>query len=552
MNWMSYHKTEEFLIALACVFIARRVYLIAADSKLPSGADGRGRAFLVAAGFFLLGLNSFVHGVIHAAGFNQNLLYQTLVGYCLGLLTLIIAISAERPVQKRAFPLLYLPLLVLLLPGVYERFPIFNEFRPLVWIVIAYLSGIVSILYAAVYYHTRLRRFIFSAVGHLLICTSAIALFFPSGIGAEAWVFGHILRPLGFLVLFFSINRQEIVSLRESILYKFITTFSLMAAIPVLAFGMVVFYENIHPIQLVGKKLIVFHLVLLSMASALFFALVLILKLMRPLLSLKSSIDRIASEDAEGVIETASHDEIGTLADAFNDMLAKLRESFVERERLTRLAATGELSATLAHEIRNPLNAIGSAALYLKKNFQGELAREFSKVICDESARINKLTSNLLTFARPTRPEFKVSDINRLVVDTVSLLREESEDRRFTIESKLQDDAPELMLDRSLIKQVLINLIINAFDSLEEDGVVSVTTGSRNGDVMLSVQDNGTGIAAEDLDQIFNPFFTRKTRGTGLGLAFTRKVIKDHGGDIDVQSVSGQGSTFTIRLPVKR
>ncbi len=551
MSWMTYHIAEELLIAFICFLIARRVFSVTHDGSVPLERDRRGRAILLAAGFFILGLNSMGHGTIHAAGLNQNLLYQTLVGYCLGLLTLILAISAEKPWQKRAFPLLYLPLLVLLLPQVYEKFPIFNEFRPLVWIAIAYLSGIVSILYMAVFYHTGLKRFLLSALGHLLICTSAIALFFPSGIGADAWIFGHILRPIGFLALFLSINRQEIVSLRESILYKLLTTFSLMAAIPVLAFGMVVFYENIHPIQLVGKKLIVFHLVLLSMASSLFFALVLILKLMRPLLNLRSSVDRIAAEDGDGMIETASQDEIGTLAGAFNDMLVKLRDSFAERERLTSLAATGELSATLAHEIRNPLNAIGSAALYLKKNIKGDLAQEFSKIIYEESSRINKLTSNLLTFPQPLRPDFRPTDVNLLILDTISLLKEESEERGLSIEPDLQEGIPEVLLDRNQMKQVLINLILNAFDALPEKGTVSIGTSVRNGDVLLNVHDNGSGIAAEDLGKIFNPFFTRKTRGTGLGLAFTRKVVKEHGGDIEVRSDSEEGSTFTIHLPVK-
>jgi signal transduction histidine kinase len=552
MNWMSFHISEELLIALLCLLIGLRAYGVSRSPEMTGDRDRRSRAFILAAGFLILGLNSLIHAVIHAAGFNQNLLYQTLLGYCLGLLTLILAISTERPWRKRFFPLLYLPLLVLLLPQVYERFPIFNEFRPLVWIIIAYLSGIVSILYMAAYYQTRLTRFLLSALGHLLICTSAIGLFFPSGIGANAWIFGHILRPVGFLVLFFSINRLELKNLSESILYKFITTFSLMAAIPVVTFGMVVFYENLHPIQLLGKKLIVFHLVLLSMASSLFFALVLILKLMRPLLRLKSSVDRVAAEDPEGTIETTGNDEIGVLAGAFNDMLAKLRDSFKERERLTLLAATGELSATLAHEIKNPLNAIGSAALYLKKNFRGELAREFSKVIYDEVMRINKLTSNLLNFARPLRSELKPYDINLLVLETVNLLKEESEERGVAIESKLQDNPAEVLVDYNLMKQLLINLILNSFDAVSGEGVIRVATSAENGDVLISVSDNGTGIAESDQERIFNPFFTTKTRGTGLGLAFSRKVAKEHGGDIEVRSTPGEGSEFTIHIPARR
>jgi signal transduction histidine kinase len=551
VNWMTFHIAEESIIALVCLLLSLRIFSVSASLELSRDRNRRSRTFLLAAGFAILGLNSLIHAVIHAAGFNQNLLYQTLTGYCLGLLTLIVAISSEDPWKKRAFPLLYLPLLLLLLPQVYEQFPIFNEFRPLVWIVIAYLSGIVSILYMATFYHTRLNRFLLSALGHLLICISAIALFFPSGIGSNSWIFGHILRPMGFLALFLSINRQELTNLRESILYKFITTFSLMAAIPVLAFGMVVFYENLYPIQLISKKLIVFHLVLVSMASCLLFALVLILKLMRPLLKLKESVDRIADEGAEGTILTSSQDEIGTLADAFNDMLAKLRESFTEKERLTRLAATGELSATLAHEIKNPLNAIGSAAHYLKKNFRSDLVHEFATVISEEATRINKLTSNLLNFARPLRPDFKPADINELVLDTMNLLKEESEERGLRVESRLQEGIPGVLIDYNQMKQLLINLLLNSFDAVSEKGSIRVSTAAVNGDVLIAVRDDGSGIGTEDLQRIFNPFFTTKTRGTGLGLAFSRKVAMEHGGDIDVRSAPGEGSEFTIRLPAK-
>jgi signal transduction histidine kinase len=551
MQWMSYHVVEESAVALICVWIAARAYAVSRSLDSTDNLERRSRTFLLGAGFLILGLSSLLHASIHAFGFNLNVLYQTLMGYCLGLFTIITAISAERPWRKRLVPLLYLPLLALLFPGIYEMFPIFSEFRPLVWVVIAYLSGIVSILYLAAYYNTRLDRFLLSAFGHLLICSAAIALFFPTGIGSNAWVFGHILRPLGFAVLFVSVNRQELLNLKESVVYKFLTTFSLMAAIPVLAFGMVVFYETIQPIETVGKKLIIFHLVLLTMASALFFALVLILKLMRPLLTLKSSVDRIAIDDLDGKVEAAGSDEIGELSTAFNDMLVKLRSSLSERERLTRLAATGELSATLAHEIKNPLNAIGSAALYLKKNVKGDLIAEFSRVIYDEVMRINKLTSNLLNFAKPLQAEFESADVNDLVRETVNLLREECEERGLSIETDLLDGLPSTLVDRGQMKQVLINLALNSLDAVPPDGRIRIVTGSANGSIRISVEDNGKGISEEDFERIFNPFFTTKTRGTGLGLAVTKKVVKEHGGDILADSSPGGGSVFTITLPVR-
>lgn len=549
---INYHIGEESLIFLICFFIARRAFIISRSADLLHNSEVRSRTFLVSGGFALLGINSLVHAVIHAAGLNLNILYQTLIGYCLGLLTLIVAISSERPWKHTYFPFLYLPLLFMLIPRIYEQFPIFNQFRPLVWMLISYLSGIVSILYLATYYHTQLSRYLLSSIGHLLICISAIALFFPTGIGSNAWIYGHVLRPLGFGILFFSMNKEELLNMRESILFKFITTFSLMVAFPVLIFGTIVLYENIQPIQLFNKRILVFVLALIALSSALIFTLVLIIRLMRPLLQLKDSMDRIADSGLEGSIPIERNDEIGKLSRAFNDMVMKLRHSLSERDRLSRLAATGELSATLAHEIKNPLNAIGAAAVYLRKNFKGGLIREFGKIIYDEVSRINKLTANLLTFAKPVQPDFQPSDINNLVMETIDLFRKESEERGLALETELDTEIPEISFDYNLIKQVLINLMLNSFDAMDKEGTVSIETRASNSSVLIAVKDNGAGIDEQTLKNIFNPFFTTKTRGTGLGLSISRKTMKDHGGDISVESVPGKGSTFTILLPVKK
>ncbi len=549
---INYHIGEEFLIFLVCFLIARRAFITSRSLDPLYDREGRSRIFLMSGGFALLGINSLVHAIIHAAGLNLNILYQTLIGYCLGLLTLIVAISAEKPWKHTYFPFLYIPFLLLLIPEIHERFPIFNQFRPLVWMVISYLSGLVSILYLATYYYTRLNRYLLSSAGHLFICISAIALFFPTGIGSTAWIYGHVLRPLGFGILLYSMNREELVNLRESILFKFITTFSLMVAFPVLIFGTIVLYENLQPIQLFGKRILVFVLVLVALSSALTFTLVLIIRLMRPLLQLKESMDQIADSGLEGSIQTDRNDEIGKLSQAFNDMVLKLRQSLSERDRLSRLAATGELSATLAHEIKNPLNAIGAAAVYLRKNFKGGLIREFGKIIYDEVSRINKLTANLLTFAKPLQPDFQPSDINNLVTETTDLLRKECEERGLAVETELDAEIPEISFDYNLIKQVLINLMLNSFDAMDKKGTVTVKTLSSNGSVLIAVEDNGAGIDEDNLKNIFNPFFTTKTRGTGLGLAISRKTMKDHGGDISVESVPGKGSTFTILLPIKK
>lgn len=549
---MYYHIGEEFLIALVCFTVAIRAFYTSKSEHPSLDKEKRSRIFLIGAGFVLLGINSTVHSSIHALDLDENLLYQTLLGYCLGLLTLIVAISAEKPWNKKAFPLLYIPLLILLFPDIYERFPIFGEFRPLVWVIVAYLSGIVSMLYIATFYRTRSRRYLYSALGHALICTSAILLFFPAAIGSTIWLYGHLFRPMGFGILFFSMTQEELTKLGGSILYRALTAFSLLAAIPLLVFGTVVFYENINPIQLVGRKLIVFLLLLITLASALIFGLGLIIRLIGPILRLKDSVDRLVDERFSKKIEINSNDEIGELSNAFNEMVVKLHHAIAEQDRLSRLAATGELAATLAHEIKNPLNAIGGAAVYIEKNFRGSLIKEFVKIIYDEVLRINKLTTTLLNFAKPIKPEPEPSDINKLVNETVYFLGQESKGQDVVIETDLAGDVPIINFDHNQIKQVLINMLLNSFDAVDKNGKIKIKTRPSNGNVLLSVEDNGKGIKEEDIKNIFNPFFTTKTRGTGLGLAISKKIAREHGGDIFVESIHGKGSKFTLLLPARK
>lgn len=549
MGWTLYHITEEYLIALICFFIAIRIFK-ASRSKILT-EEVKGRTFLIGSGFVLLGINSAAHASIHAFQLNLNLLYQTLLGYCLGLITLITAISSEKPWNKKFLPLFYIPLLIMFHPVIYTVFPIFMEFRPLVWIIIAYLSGVVCILYIAAYYRTKAKSYIYSSLGHALICTSAIMLFFPASIGSKPWIYGHLLRPLGFLTLFFSMRREDLTKLTGSILYKALSAFSLLAAIPFMLFGMVVFYENIYSIEFIERKWIVFILLLVTLASALFFGLGLIIRLIRPILRLKDSVSSLVERDLTDKIDITSNDEIGELSIAYNEMVTKLRQSMAERDRLSRLAATGELSATLAHEIKNPLNAIVVASTYIKENYKGRLIREFIKIIQNEASRINKLTTSLLNFAKPIKPETTKADINNLVKETISLLNQESREHGIDIEIDVAKDIPPFNFDYFQIKQILLNLIINSFDAIENGGRVKIQTRASNGNVLLSVEDNGKGIANEDLKNIFNPFFTTKTRGTGLGLAISKKIAKEHGGDILVQSTPNKGSKFTLLLPLK-
>ena len=544
---LNYHIGEEFVIALICLLIAVRAFTTS-DFKFSGNHIKSNRIFLVGASFLILGSSSLIHAIIHASHSELNLLYQTLMGYSLGLFILIIAISAENPRNKVALPLLYIPLLGLLHPSVYEQFPLFGQFRPLVWILIAYLSGIVCILYIGTFYRRRSKRFLFSALGHLIICMGAIFLFFPAQIGSTVWLHGHIMRPLGFFILFFSMSRSELLKMEGSILYRALAAFSILAAIPLLFFGTFVFYDNIAPVTIIGRRFIIFLLLLITLISGLLFGLGMIIRLVKPILQLKNSVDNMVGEGVVKQIPIKSNDEIGELSGAFNDMLNRLDNAIEEQERMSRLAATGELAATLAHEIKNPLNAIGGAATYIGKNTKGSLAKEFVAVITSEVARINKLTTTLLSFSKTATPNPEPNDLNKVVRDSLTLLSKESPDLNVTLKEELAEDLPLTDFDYNQIKQVIINLLINAHDAVGENGIITVKTWQRINKTHLSVEDNGTGISGEIIHNIFNPFFTTKTRGTGLGLAVSKRIAKEHGGDLTVTSTPGEGSTFTLEL----
>ena len=544
---LNYHIGEEFLIGFICLLIAVRAFRTIGFSV--SGDQVKSsRIFLVGASFFILGSSSLIHAIIHASHSNLNLLYQTLLAYSLGLFILILAISVENPRNKVALPLLYIPLLALLHPAVYEQFPLFGQFRPLVWILIAYLSGIVCMLYIGTFYRRRSKRFLFSALGHLIICIGAIFLFFPAQIGSTVWLHGHIMRPLGFVILFFSMNRKELLKMEGSILYKALAAFSILAAIPLLFFGTFVFYDNISPVTIIGRRFIIFLLLLITLISGLLFGLGMIIRLIRPILQLKSSVDGMVGDGMVRRIPVQGNDEIGELSGAFNDMLARLDNAIEEQERMCRLAATGELAATLAHEIKNPLNAIGGAATYIGKNTKGSLTKEFVSVITSEVSRINNLTTTLLSFSKTASPNPEPTDLNRVVRDSLTLLSKESPDLQVTVIEELAADLPLVNCDYNQIKQVIINLLINAHDAVSENGEIKVKTWQKKNRTYLAVEDNGSGISAEIIHNIFNPFFTTKTRGTGLGLAISKKIAKEHGGDLTVESTPGEGSTFTLGL----
>jgi len=250
-------------------------------------------------------------------------------------------------------------------------------------------------------------------------------------------------------------------------------------------------------------------------------------------------------------------DEIQELVEVFNQMVKDLRHNLRELEkvntdkaRMERLSALGEMATTVAHETKNPLNSIRLATSYLKKNFQGEILSEFLSIIEEEVMRLNEITSDFLGFSKPAPLRMRTTDINAIVRSTVELVRQEATDRNIEVIILTDEHVPPVPCDFSRMKQALLNLLLNAIDASAAGDSITITTEAAGARMSLSVQDTGRGIPAEEIENIFKPFYTTKTRGSGLGLAIVDRIVKEHKGEIAVESAAGKGTKFTITLPV--
>jgi two-component system sensor histidine kinase HydH len=221
----------------------------------------------------------------------------------------------------------------------------------------------------------------------------------------------------------------------------------------------------------------------------------------------------------------------------------------LERERSLLLE---EMAPVLAHEVRNPLGSIKSAAQVLRSEAETEECRGLLDVIIEEVNRLNSVVTQFLNYAKPHAPNLNLQDLNRVVEKALTLIRTDDLSDRIVIETDLRPDLPPIPLDEERLIQVLLNIIINALEAMPGGGTLSIRTSVVASDGVealgVAIGDTGRGIRKEDLRHIFKPFFTTRERGVGLGLAICQKIVRDHGGSIRVESTPGRGSTFFIRL----
>ncbi len=284
----------------------------------------------------------------------------------------------------------------------------------------------------------------------------------------------------------------------------------------------------------------------------------------RPMLELQEKIARVRLGDMDVSVNFADRkDEIGDLGRDFNNMVQQLKASREEIQQLHQnqmsraehFATLGEMAAGLAHEIRNPLAGIAGVLEIVGRDLpEDSPARSVMADAKQEAVQINRILSDLLETARPRTPQFHPADLAATAQHAVVFARQQAVTKRINIDMKVERELPPVDHDPNQINQVLLNLLLNAVQSMENPGTIHV---SIDGDELnefaeILVADEGKGIAPEHIGNIFRPFFTTKGHGTGLGLSLARRTVEAHGGKIEVSSELGKGTTFLIRLPIRR
>lgn len=240
---------------------------------------------------------------------------------------------------------------------------------------------------------------------------------------------------------------------------------------------------------------------------------------------------------------------IGALV-IFSDLTAR-KETQRRMAQAERLATLGELMAGVAHEVRNPLTAIRGYVQILRQQTTDPIHQEYLSVVLKEIDSINKVIQQLLDFSRPRHSQWQQVSLNALVEETLVLVQTAGVQARVDFISELDNELSPIIADRELLKQVLLNILINAVQAISARGKIRIRTWQySDSQQAISIEDNGCGIDLSLQKKIFDPFFTTKASGTGLGLALSQRIINAHQGDIRVASLPGYGATFTLILPI--
>ncbi|MCC6751260.1 MAG: HAMP domain-containing protein [Deltaproteobacteria bacterium] len=275
-----------------------------------------------------------------------------------------------------------------------------------------------------------------------------------------------------------------------------------------------------------------------------------------PLRTLVEGTKRIGSGDYAGRVNVPSDDELGVLAAEFNHMASAVEEREQRLIRSERMAAAGLLASHITHEVRNPLSSISLNTEMLEEELTAfapdasQEARALCGAIRKEVDRLTGITEEYLAFARLPKPNLETENVNEILGSLLSFMSGELAGRGVKLEYA-PGGVPTIQADENQLRQAFLNLVRNAGEAMAATGgVLRVTTAAEEGAVEVRVADTGPGIDGVHLGRVFEPFFSTKEGGTGLGLALTQQIVQEHGGGIAVESTPGTGTTFTVRLPV--
>jgi signal transduction histidine kinase len=375
---------------------------------------------------------------------------------------------------------------------------------------------------------------------------------------------------IGALIYAYAITNFQLFSLQTALDQLKLFPLAYKVALAITATGFLGFFMIQLPVAIWTfgldhpgwQKFLVFSLISGTIPSIVLILLIVRI-LSRPLRELTEVALDVARGNYGAETPFRSNDELGVLASSFNVMsrkmsedIARLKEINQAMMRSEKLATAGALAASVAHEVNNPLASISSLVQTQLARAKEERDRETLRIILTQITRISNVLRDLMDFARPKAPEFRPADINQVLAKSIELASYDKKFRSIAIRTEMADSLPMVPLDADRMQQVFLNLLLNARDAIleiSEDGEIVISTAQKDGEVIAEVADNGIGIPPDNIQKIFDPFFSTKPRGhgTGLGLAVCQSIITAHGGRIGVDS-HGRGSLFTISFPVKK
>ncbi|HEX8195448.1 MAG TPA: ATP-binding protein [Pyrinomonadaceae bacterium] len=288
-------------------------------------------------------------------------------------------------------------------------------------------------------------------------------------------------------------------------------------------------------------------------------AVFLVWRFTQPIKNLSDAARRVAHGDLSVRLTDAERtDEIGRLAARFNEMTANLektRQLEQQLQQAEKSAVVGRLGSAIAHEIRNPLNYINLTLDHLRAKFapaeepERETFERLTSQLKKEVGRINGQITDFLRYSRPVKLNLQPVNIRRVIEDSMRIVQAQAEEQNVTISIVERENAPEIFGDSEILRSVFNNLFLNAVQAMCDGGQLKVTISNADDAAQTEVADTGGGIPPENLDKIFEPYFSTKETGTGLGLAIVKKIVEDHNGTIEVASKVNEGTVFTVILP---